>query len=96
MYGIVSIKSILRGMNPSDKAVQGEAYPLCSKRLKLRHFQQLASALDLPTAATRSYIEVIISGKLSETFHDPTCVQIVVLQTEQGEQLSMKDKDGTF
>jgi len=84
-------------MNPSDKAVQGEAYALCSKRLKLTHFQQLASALGLPTAATRSYIEVMISGKLSETFHDPTCVQlIVVLQTEQGEQLSMRDKDGTF
>ena len=38
----------------------------------------------------------MISGKLTETFHDPTCVQIIVSQTEQGEQLSMKDKDGTF
>ena len=51
-------------MNPSDKGIQGEAYPLCSKWLKLRHFQQLASALGLPTAATRSDIEVMISGEV--------------------------------
>ena len=65
-------------MNPPDKEVQREAYPLFFKRLKLRHFQQLASALGLPTAATRSNIEVMISEKLSKALHDPTCVQVVV------------------
>ena len=83
-------------MNPSHLAVEGEAYPLYSKRLKLKHFQQLASALGLPKAATKSDIEVMITGKLTEMYHDPRSVQVVVSHTEQGEQLSMKDKDGTF
>ena len=61
-----------------------------SKRLKLEHFQQLASTLGLPLAATKSDIEVMISGKLSEMLHDPRSVQVVISQTEHGEQLSMK------
>ena len=34
------------------------AYPLNSKRLKLRQIQHLASALDLPTSASRDDLEV--------------------------------------
>ena len=53
-----------------DTVVGGIAYPLNSKRLNLRHIQHLASALNLPTTATRSDLEVMISGKISETSHD--------------------------
>lgn len=79
-----------------DNTEGGIAYPLNSKRLKLRHVQHLASNLNLPTTATRSDLEVMISGKLAETNHDATNIQVVLTQSEEGEQLSLKDMDGTF
>ena len=72
------------------------AYPLNSKRLKLRHIQHLASALNLPTTATRSDLEVMISGKISEISHDATSIQVVIVQSEEGEYLSLRDIKGTF
>jgi len=72
----------LRRMDPSYSEVEGEVYPLYSGRLKLKHFQQLASALGLPKAATKSDIEVMITGKLTEMSHNPRSVQVVVSQTE--------------
>ena len=79
-----------------DTVVGGIAYPLNSKRLKLRHIQHLASALNLPTTATRSDLEVMISGKISETSHDATSIQVVIVQSEEGEYLSLRDIKGTF
>ena len=79
-----------------DTVAGGMAYPLNSKRLKLKHIQHLASALDLPIAATRSDLEVMINGKLAEASHDTTSIQVVIVQTEQGEQLSLRDIKGIF
>ena len=79
-----------------DTVVGGMAYPLNSKRLKLKHIQYLASVLDLPIAATRSDLEVMINGKLAEASHDTTSIQVVIAQTELGEQLSLRDIKGAF
>ena len=65
-----------------DTVAGGMTYPLNSKRLKLKHIQHLASALDLPIAATRSDLEVMINGKLAETSCDTTSIQVVIVQTE--------------
>ena len=82
-------------MAVSQLVVGGMAYPLNSKRLKLKHIQHLASALDLPIVATRSDLEVMINGKLAEASHDTTSIQVVIVQTEQGKQLSLRDIKGT-
>ena len=79
-----------------DTVVEGVAYLLNSKRLKLRHIQHLASALNLPTTATRSNLEMMISGKIAETSHDTTSIQVVIVQSGEGEQLSLRDIKGTF
>ena len=79
-----------------DTVVGGMAYPLNSKRLKLKHIQHLASALDLPIAATRSDLEVMINGKLVETSRDTSSIQVVIVQTGEGEHLSLRDMKGTF
>ena len=74
----------------------GIAYPLNSKRFKLRHIQHLARALNLPTSATRGDLEVMISGRLAETNRDTTNIQVIVTQGEEGEQLSLRDMEGIF
>ena len=74
-----------------DTVVGGMTYPLNSKRLKLKHIQHLASALDLPMAATRSDLEVMFNRKLAEASHYTTSIQVVIVQTKQGEQLSLRD-----
>ena len=83
-------------MDSLTSVVEGEAFPLGSKRLTVRHMQQLASGLGLPTAATKGDLEVMINGKLVDMFHDPKCVQVIVSVTEQGEELSLRDMDGIF
>ena len=75
----------------SEKWVVEEVFPWGSKRLTLRQLQQLASGLDLPTAAARSDLEVMVSGNLTDMFHDPKCVQVIVSITDQGEKLSLRD-----
>ena len=49
-------------MDSLTSVVEGEAFPLGSKRLTVRHMQQLASGLGLPTAATKGDLEVMING----------------------------------
>ena len=83
-------------MDSSPSVVEGEAFPLGSKTLTVRHIQQLASGLGLPTAATKSDLEVMINGKLVDMFHVPKCVLVIVSVTEQGEELSLRDMDGIF
>ena len=83
-------------MDPQSIVGGEKAYPLNSKRLKLKHIQQLALTLDLPATATRDDLEVMISGKLAEMGHDATNVQVVITQSEEGEQLSLRDMGGTF
>ena len=72
------------------------AYPLNSKRIKLQQIQHLASALDLPATASRGDLEVMICGKLTEMNYDTTNVQVVITQCEDGEELSLRDIEGTF
>ena len=79
-----------------DAVVGGKVYPLNSKRLKLRHIQHLASALNLSTTATRSDLEVMIDGKLAETSHDTTSVQVVIAENKEGEQLLLRDMRGNI
>ena len=74
----------------------GRAYPLNSKRLKLKYLQHLANAFDLPITATWSDLEVMINGKLVETNRDTTSIQVVIVQSEEGEQMLLKDVSGTF
>ena len=56
----------------------------------------MESALDLPITATRGDLEVMISGRLAETNHDVTNAQVVITQRKEGEQLSLRDMNGTF
>ena len=78
------------------ESVVEEVFRWGSKRLTLRQIQQLASDLDLPTAAARSELEVMVSGNLTDMFHDPKCVQVIVYITDQGEKLSLRDMSETF
>ena len=70
-------------------------FSLNSKRLKFYQLQVLANALDLPSASSDDML-VMISGKLTESNHDPSDVQIVVKQTEEREELSLEDFNGIF
>ena len=84
-------------MDLLQNSTEGQvAYPLNSKRLKLRQIQHLARALDLPTSATRGDLEVMISGRLAEANHDTTNIQVIVTQGEEGEQLCLRDVEGIF
>jgi len=79
----------------SSRTVKGTAYPLNSKRLKLQHIQHLARALTLPAAAPRSDLEVI-SGKIRKIRGEGVQAEVVLSLSEEGEQLSLRDQDGTF
>ena len=70
-------------------------FPLSSKRLKLYQFQGIAKALGLPSASSDDLL-VMISGKLTESDHNPSDVQVVATLTEEGEELSLQDFNGIF
>ena len=71
-------------------------FPLTSKRLQLHHVQLILEGLSLPTAASASDLSVMISGRLCENNHDPSNTQIVITQSEEGEELSLQDMNGVF
>jgi len=70
-------------------------FPLSSKRLKLYQLQGIAKALGLPSASSDDLL-VMISGKLTESDHNPSDVQVVATLTEEGEELSLQDFNGIF
>ena len=76
--------------------VKGTPYPLNSKRLRLQHLQHLARALDLPAAAPRSDLEVMIGGRITELRGEGAQAQVVISLTEEGEQLSLRDEEEAF
>jgi len=39
---------------------------------------------------------VMVSGRLHESSYDPTNVQVVVTEMQEGEELSLQDMDGVF
>ena len=39
---------------------------------------------------------MIISAKLSKTNHDTSCIQMITVQSGEGEQLSLRDIKETF
>ena len=67
-------------------------FPLISKS----HIQLIARGLSLPTAASAGDLSVIISGRLHENNRDPSNTQVVITQSEKGEELSLQDMDGVF
>ena len=71
-------------------------FPLISKRLQLHHIQLIARGLSLPTAASAGDLSVMISGRLHENNRDPSNTQVVIIQSEKGEELSLQDMDGVF
>ena len=71
-------------------------FPFNSKRLQLHHIQLIAESLCLPTTASASDLSVMIAGKLCENNHDPSNTQIVITQSEEGEELSLQDMNGVF
>ena len=71
-------------------------FPLFSKRLQLHHIQLIARGLSLPTAASAGDLSVMISGRLHENNRDPSNTQVVITQSEKGEELSLQDMDGVF
>ena len=71
-------------------------FPLISKILQLHHIQLIAIGLSLPTAASAGDLSVMISGRLHENNHDPSNTQVVITQSEEGEELSLQDLDGVF
>ena len=79
-----------------NKIIGSKAYPLNSKRLELRQIQHLASALDLPITATWSNLEAMINGKLAETGHDTTSIQVYNYCSEwRGRTIIIKRHEGT-
>ena len=83
-----------------EKQVQEEkktlTFPLNSRRLLLSHKQLIAKALSLPTTASASDLAVMIDGKFREENRNPTDIQVIVIQSEKGEELLLKDVDGVF
>ena len=71
-------------MDPVVGTVKGTPNPLNSKRLRLQHIQHLARALDLPTAAPRSDLEVMIGGWITELRGEGAQAQVVISLTEEG------------
>ena len=71
-------------------------FPLTSRRLQLHHVQLIAKGLDLPTAASACDLSVMISGRLHKNNHDPSYTQVVITQSEEGEELSLQDMGGVF
>ena len=67
-------------------------FPLISKS----HIQLIARGLSLPTAASAGNLSVMISGRLHENNRDPSNTQVVITQSEKGEELSLQDMDGVF
>ena len=60
--------------------------------------QQLARALELPTAASSADIRQMIEGKLQEIGREPLNAQVVVQQEVGGPRvrLSLQDAEGIF
>ena len=71
-------------------------FPLISKRLQLHHIQLIARGLSLPTVASAGDLSVMISGRLHENNRDPSNTQVVITQSEKGEELSLQDMDGVL
>ena len=71
-------------------------FPLISKRLQLHHIQLIARGLCLPTAASAGDLSVMISGRLPENNYDPSNTQVVITQSEKGEELTLQDMDGVL
>ena len=83
-------------INSTSATSTTTTFPLTSKRLKQSQMQRLAKRLELPALATGSDLLVMITGRLRESNHDPTNVQVVVSNSEEGEELSLQDMDGVF
>ena len=50
----------------------------------------------MPKTATQNDLDLMINGKLVETNHDTTSIQVVIVQSEEGKQILLKDVSGAF
>ena len=55
-----------------------------------------AKVLCYTVTATQSDLKVMINGKLVETNCDATSIQVIIVQSEEGEQMLLKDVSETF
>ena len=73
------------------------AFPLNSMRLLLSHKKLITKAfLSLPTTASASDLAVMIHGKFREENRNPTDIEVIVIQSEKGEELLLQGVDGVF
>ena len=77
-----------------EDMAEGLAYPLTSKRIKLKYLKHLAKELGLPTEAPCGDLEVIMYGKLTDMNYDVGNLQMIITPSQEGETLSLKSVDG--
>lgn len=70
--------------------------PLNSKRLKAGHIKRLATALDLPTAASAEELRQIIDGQLAEEGRETQNIQVVLSGADPSAEFSLEDEGGRF
>ena len=83
-------------MEKEEQEKKTLTFPLNSRRLLLTHKQLISRALNLPTTASASDLGVMIDGKLREDNRNPTDIQVMVTQSEKGEELLLRNVDGVF
>ena len=73
-------------------------FPLSSRRLTSVFINQLAAAMGLPTKASAAEVLLIIEGRLSDDEREPSNVQVVAKELEDGSgvHLQLQDIDGIF
>ena len=70
--------------------------PLNLKRLTTDLLEQLARAMNVPTAASVDDLRQLISGKLEEMDKEPMNVQVVLKEAGRGTCLRLQNKEGEF
>jgi len=73
---------------------EGPAYPLTSKRLKVRQLQQIAWNLQLPTSGTAAVTRQLVESKLTEMGREPRNVQVVIKGTGENDSMFLIDENG--
>ena len=71
-------------------------FPFNSRWLLLSYKQLIVKTLSLPTTASASDLAVIIDRKFREENSNPNDIQVIVTQSEKGEELLLQDVDGVF
>ena len=82
---------------PRGARAVGRPLPLNSKRLTSVYVQTIARAMELPMKGSVAETRQMIEGKLSDVGREPTNVQVIIQEDEDGaEQVSLTDVLGVF